>query len=131
VAVSGIPSPAEVHARLARGCGSNFAATSVASDDPGLRPRVLPLDPDSASAAVAAAVRNLPRWRLIGERDGVIHATRRTRIFRLVDDVFVLLEPAVGGTAVSVQSESRAGRRDLGQNRRNILELWRGLGVSE
>jgi uncharacterized protein (DUF1499 family) len=60
-----------------------------------------------------------------------VQATRTTRIFRFVDDISVLLEPAVGGTAVAARSGSRIGRGDLGQNRRNLAELWEALGLAE
>ncbi len=33
--------------------------------------------------------------------------------------------------AISARSGARIGRGDLGQNRRNLAELWRALGVAE
>jgi uncharacterized protein (DUF1499 family) len=126
-----VPTPAELRALLARGSGSNFAATSPAADDPRLRPRVLSLDPPAAVDRVAAAIAGLRRWRVVGHRDGVVQATRTTRLFRFVDDISILLEPAAGGTAVSARSASRVGRGDLGQNRRNLAELWQALGLAE
>ena len=126
-----VPTSDEVRALLARGSGRNFAATSPAAADPRLRPRVLPLAPEPAGEDVARAIAGIRGWRVIGRREGVIQATRTTRLFRFVDDVSILLEPAVGGTAVSARSASRVGRGDLGQNRRNLAELWRALGLGE
>ena len=75
------------------------------------------------------AIGGLRRWQVTGREDAVVRATRTTRLFRFVDDVLLLLEPAHGGTRVSARSASRVGRGDLGQNRRNLAELWRVLGV--
>ena len=124
----GVPTTGQVRALLARGSGSNFAATSPAATDPRLRPRVLALPPAAAADRVAGALAALRGWRLVGRGEGVIQATRTTRLFHFVDDISILLEPAAGGTAVSARSGSRIGRGDFGQNRRNLAELWRALG---
>ncbi len=128
---SRVPASTEVRALITRGSGRNYAATSPAADDPRLRPRVLPLAPAPAAERVIRALAGLRGWHVVGRRDGVIQATRTTRLFRFVDDVVILLEPAAGGTAVSARSASRVGRGDLGQNRRNLAELWRALGLGE
>jgi uncharacterized protein (DUF1499 family) len=126
-----VPTPDRVRGLLAQGSGSNYAATSPAATDPRLRPRVLPMPPAAAADRVAGALAALRGWRLVGRSDGVIQATRTTRLFHFVDDISILLEPAAGGTAVSARSGSRIGRGDLGQNRRNLGELWRALGLEE
>jgi uncharacterized protein (DUF1499 family) len=124
-----VPTADEVRAVLARGSGPNFAATSPAATDIRLRPRVLPLPLPAADDRVAGTIAALRGWRVVGRGDGVIQATRTTRLFRFVDDISILLEPAAGGTAISVRSASRIGRGDLGQNRRNLAELWQALGL--
>jgi uncharacterized protein (DUF1499 family) len=126
-----VPTSDEVRVLLARGSGSNFAATSPAASDPRLRPRLLSLAPEAAGDQVARAIGGIRGWRVVGRRDGVVQATRTTRVFRLVDDISILLEAAAGGTAVSARSASRIGRSDLGQNRRNLGELWQALGLQE
>ncbi|HEX6106906.1 MAG TPA: DUF1499 domain-containing protein [Gemmatimonadales bacterium] len=123
--MSGVPAPAAARALIQRGSGANFAAT--AAGDPRLLPRLLPLGVDQAADRVAGVIGRLARWRLTGREGRVLTATRTTRIFRFVDDVLVLLEPAPGGTRVLARSASRVGRSDLGQNRRNLAELWRAL----
>src|SRR5215207_2473354 len=100
-------SAAEVRALLARGSGSNFAATSPAATDPRLRPRVLALPLAAADDRVAGAIAAIRGWRVVGRGEGVIQATRTTRLFHFVDDISILLEPAAGGTAVSARSASR------------------------
>ena len=121
---------AEARILIARGSGRNFAATDPAATDPRLHPRTLPLAAEEAASAIARGIAALPRWRIVERRGPVITATRTTRLFRFVDDVLLLLEPVEGGTLVRVRSASRVGRGDLGQNRRNLAELWRALGVA-
>jgi uncharacterized protein (DUF1499 family) len=102
----------------------NWADTDEAGD-PLLAPLDLPLPPPEAEQRVAAAVRSLPRWRVEGvdSAAGTIRATRSTRLFRFIDDITVRLEPVPSGTRVHARSRSRVGVGDLGQNRRNLLEL--------
>jgi uncharacterized protein (DUF1499 family) len=126
-----VPTSDEVRALLARGTGRNFAATSPAPDDARLRPRVLPLAPEAAGQQIERAIAGLRGWRVVGREGGVIQATRTTRVFHFVNDVSILVEPAAGGTAVSARSASRVGPSDLGQNRRNLAELWQALGLGE
>ncbi len=117
-------------ARCSRGAAAPTSRPRVpAATDVRLRPRVLPLPPAAADDRVAGAIAAIRGWRVVGRGDGVIQATRTTRIFRFVDDISILLEPAAGGTAVSARSASRIGRGDLGQNRRNLGELWQALGL--
>jgi uncharacterized protein (DUF1499 family) len=89
-----------------------------------LAPVVVPLDPGAAAELVHKAVAALPRWRVESEAPGEFMLTRRTRLFGFVDDVTVTLKPAGPGTMIHAASKSRVGLGDLGQNRRNILELW-------
>lgn len=106
----------------------NWADTDE-PDDPVLAPLDLPLPPAEALARVEAAVRSLPRWRVeaLDPSAGTLTATRRTRLFRFVDDITVRLEPIPSGTRVHARSRSRVGLSDLGQNRRNLLELFAAL----
>lgn len=98
----------------------------------GLAPLVIPGPPAAAVRLVEAAVRSLPRWRVesADAAGGTMHLTRRTRVWRFVDDVRLALTPGAGGTVVHAESRSRVGVGDLGQNRRNILELWRALATA-
>ena len=96
---------------------------------PDLGPLTLPGSPVEAVRRVEQAVAGLPRWQ-VGSADpaaGTVHLTRRTRLWWFVDDVRLTLTPGAGGTVVHAESRSRVGLGDLGQNRRNILELWAAL----
>lgn len=115
--MNGLPDPDTARARHAEGNGSNVA---VATHD-------LPVAPEVVPGLVVEAAMGLPRWRHEGTRGAVIWLTRRTRIFRFVDDVQVLVEPAPGGARLLLRSASRVGKGDLGQNGRNLTELIAAL----
>jgi uncharacterized protein (DUF1499 family) len=107
----------------------NWADTDEPGD-PALAPVDLPLSSPDTLDRLAAAVRSLPRWAVTSQdaAAGTLHATRRTRLYRFVDDVHVRLEPLPGGgTRVHARSKSRVGIGDFGQNRRNLLELFGAL----
>jgi uncharacterized protein (DUF1499 family) len=89
-----------------------------------LAPVVVPLAVEQAAELVRKAAGTLPRWRVESESPGELKLTRRTGLFKFVDDVTVTLKPAGPGTMIHAASKSRVGKGDLGQNRRNILELW-------
>ena len=112
---------------IERGSGPNIAATEAGASDSRLHPRTLPLGPADAAERVVRAIVRLPRWRVTGHVGTVVSATRTSRLFRFVDDVVVLAEPAGNGSMLRARSASRIGRRDFGQNRRNLAELWRAL----
>src|SRR5262245_51653184 len=86
----------------------------------------LPLPPADALPRVESAVRSLPRWRVesVDPAAALLRATRRTRLWGFVDDVTVRLEPAPAGSRLHARSQSRVGKGDLGQNRRNLGELF-------
>jgi uncharacterized protein (DUF1499 family) len=105
------------------------------TDEPGdakLAPVELPLPPAEALARVEEAVRRLPRWRVesVDQAAGVLRATRSTRLWRFTDDVTLRLEATAAGTRVHARSQARVGKGDFGQNRRNLLELFRALQQS-
>jgi uncharacterized protein (DUF1499 family) len=105
-----------------------FTRNWADTDEPGgsaPAPLDLSLPPAEALARVEAVVRSLPRWHVeaVDAASRTVRATRRTRLFRFVDDVTVRLEPQGAGTRVHARSKSRVGVADFGQNRRNLLEL--------
>lgn len=118
---------------ILRGMICNEASLTDDSADPRLRPITLPLD---LAAAIDFAERRIdatPRWRVESiDRSAPIatlHATRRTRVWRFVDDVRLTFEPdpRSRGTRVKATSRSRVGKGDLGQNPRNLRELVAAL----
>ena len=83
--------------------------------------------PARALEVVKRAVATMPRWRVESESPEEIRLTRRTRTIGFVDDVVVAAKPAGPGTILQAARKSRVGIGDLGQNRRNILELWAAI----
>ena len=92
-----------------------------------LAPVVVPQPPEQAAELVRRAVAMLPRWRVESESPGELKLTRRTQVMKFMDDVTVTLIAAGSGTMIHAASKSRVGKGDLGQNRRNILELWAAI----
>jgi uncharacterized protein (DUF1499 family) len=70
---------------------------------------------------VRAALRTLPRVKLIRDNGDYIYAEFRTRLMRYVDDVEFFFD----GRVVQVRSCSRLGRRDFGVNRARVEDLRR------
>ena len=125
------PTEEEFRALLARGGGSNVAVTDVTSGDPRLQPRQFPFPVSTVRGRVISAILTLPRWEVQDSSGPVIWAVRTTRLWRFKDDVFVLVEPQGDASVVLARSASRVGKGDLGQNRRNLHELWRALERSQ
>ncbi len=107
----------------------NWADTDEGRD-PSLKPLDLAIARDEAIGSVESVVNQLRRWRIesADAESGTIHATRTTRICHFVDDVTIRFEVLSDEqTRVHARSKSRVGKGDLGQNRRNILELFRAI----
>lgn len=123
----GVPDEARFRALLAEGGGANIAVTADSADDRRLRPHAIPGQPAVARARLLEAIAGLPRWAVRDSAGPVLWATRTTRLFRFVDDIYLLAEARGDSTLVLARSASRLGEGDLGQNRRNLAELWAAL----
>lgn len=118
--MSQTPTPDAVRARHREGPSDNVAVAEW----------LLPEQPDSVIAALKRAALTLPRWEAHGEAGPVLWLTRRTRIFRFVDDITALAEAEGSGTRLLLRSASRVGKSDLGQNARNLQELRRAFDAA-
>lgn len=72
-------------------------------------------------AALEQIVRAQPRTAIVDAREDYLHATFTSRLFRFVDDVEFLIDPAT--RTVHFRSASRTGRSDLGVNRKRMTAL--------
>jgi uncharacterized protein (DUF1499 family) len=117
----------EFRALLSRGSGSNFVVTSDTAADSRLRTPTLPGSATDLRGRVLTALLTLPRWQIQDTSGAVIWATRATRLFRFTDDIYLLIESRPTGSAILARSASRVGKGDLGQNRRNLAEIWAAL----
>jgi uncharacterized protein (DUF1499 family) len=110
---------------LGRWFTKNWANT-IDPTHPDLTPVRLPIPFPDAYQRVLQAIQTLPpRWAVVDRVPNAIHLTRRTRVFGFIDDIVIgFAQEGVGVTLVHAESRSRIGKGDLGQNRRNILELF-------
>lgn len=93
-----------------------------------LLPLIVPLPVEKAIELVKRTVPALPRWRVEeSPAANELRLTRRTRTIRFVDDVVLTFHPEGSSTRIHMASRSRVGIGDLGQNRRNILELRKAI----
>jgi hypothetical protein len=91
--------------------------------------RVFPASLESLRAALADAFHELGWQWSPGPRG--FTAVWTSRVFRFKDDVVVELEPrGASETRALVQSRSRVGHYDWGQNARHIRELFRQVEAS-
>jgi uncharacterized protein (DUF1499 family) len=102
-------------------------ANTLEPTHPDLTPLALPLGAEAAANLVKQVVAQLPRWAIATEKPGELQLTRQTRIIGFVDDVTVTIVLTASGVLLHAASKSRVGIGDLGQNRRNILELWAAI----
>lgn len=72
-------------------------------------------------------IEEMPRTRVITVTDGYVHAEARSRVFRFIDDLELLILP---DWELVVRSASRVGRSDAGVNGRRVEELRERLGAA-
>ena len=90
----------------------------------GTRPIRLRAEGESSWDDVRAVVEAMPRLTVVSVSERYLHAEERSRLFRFVDDMELLL--AEDGELV-VRSASRLGRGDLGVNARRVERLRAAL----
>lgn len=83
--------------------------------------------PSTAWRRLCDLIEHQPRARIVQRSETYLHVEFRTRVFRFVDDVELLLDAA--GGLIHVRSASRLGKADLGTNRRRIEALRRHFGT--
>jgi len=82
-------------------------------------------DPQKSWAQMVEVVESLTRTTIVTKTETYVHAECRSKLFRFVDDLELLLNPATG--IVSIRSASRLGYSDLGVNRKRYKSLRRDL----
>jgi uncharacterized protein (DUF1499 family) len=100
--------------------------SSQAADD---AHRIDPLAYDGSAAEAMTRLRAvlaaLPRTRVVTATDSYLRAECRSLVFRFVDDLEFLLDGR--GKVIHFRSASRAGRSDLGVNRRRLEAIRRAF----
>lgn len=114
---------------LLRWFSKNWANTTEPTH-PDLVPLTMTGSVTDTAARLKAAAATLRGWSLQAETADGLHFVRRTRVFRFADDIRVTFRESDGTVRVDAESRSRVGKGDLGQNRRNIQELWRAVSAT-
>ena len=76
---------------------------------------------DKVQAAVRRALLAEARMRIVVDEPGYLHAEARSRIFRFVDDVQMVID--AGSRVIRFRSASRLGRSDFGVNRARMRRI--------
>ncbi len=110
---------------------TNHAQLDDNASDPLLRPIVFTMSVDEVASRVTQWAESMPLWELQSREQTAdslrLHFTRRTRVLRFTDDIYVRLSERDGKTRLDAESQSRFGKGDLGQNPRNLRELTKAL----
>jgi uncharacterized protein (DUF1499 family) len=93
----------------------NCVSTEAADARHAMPPLTYTGTPGDALRRARTALLAEPRTRIVTERPGYLHAEARSRLFRFVDDVEVVVDSTAG--VVRFRSASRVGRGDMGVNR--------------
>jgi uncharacterized protein (DUF1499 family) len=100
---------------------------SQAEDDHAIEPIHFDGDPDQAWALLHQVLAEQPRTRIIREEDEYLHAECTSALFRFTDDVEFLLDREE--RVIHFRSASRAGRSDLGVNRKRMEEIRKAFAA--
>jgi len=105
----------------------NHARFEEAAQNPFLRPITLSMSPEAAALLTRQWANQKKLWDVSTEASNdnnvTLELTRRTAIFRFIDDVKIEFRETKGGVRIHAESRSRVGKGDLGQNPRNLIEL--------
>jgi len=95
------------------------------ASDPGHRMEPFRFDgsPEEAMNRLKTVVAALPRSTIVTADERYLHVEVSSLIFRFVDDVEFLVDPAT--KTIQFRSASRTGRSDLGVNRQRMEDIRR------
>ena len=82
-------------------------------------------DTEKAYEQLVTIASDLPRTKLVEQRNDYWHGVCRSLIFRFPDDLEILKLPLKG--IIQVRSASRFGIGDLGVNRNRVKKLYKSL----
>jgi uncharacterized protein (DUF1499 family) len=108
-------------------CGRRPNCVSSHASSPRRRegPWRLAAEPAAVWEAARRLVAALPRTRIVDSADFYLRAEARSRVFRFVDDLELLLDPESG--TLAARSAARLGYSDRGVNRRRVRGLASAL----
>lgn len=103
----------------------NCISSTATDQEHSVPPLQLVGEPADLWPELVRLVSGMGRISIVTQTDTYLHAESRSRIFRFVDDLELLLNPDTG--QVHIRSASRLGYSDLGVNRRRYQTLQRLL----
>ena len=106
----------------------NFVSTGATDARHRMPPLAYSGAPGDALARLRAIVAACPRARVVEASERYLRAEFRSRVFRFVDDVEFLADPAA--QVVHFRSASRLGRSDFGVNRRRMETIARKFAAA-
>lgn len=86
-------------------------------------------DPALAWERLNGVMKSWPRTTIIAATETYLHAECRSLVFRFTDDVEFRLDPVA--RVIHIRSASRAGRSDLGVNRRRVEAIRKAFENEE
>jgi uncharacterized protein (DUF1499 family) len=121
------PTNLGVHDGRLAPCPASPNCVCTQDNDPGHAIAPIPFtgDPVEAMARLKRVLAELPRVEIVKEEGLYLHAEFRSLVFRFVDDVEFLVDPEA--RVIQFRSASRAGRGDLGVNRRRMEDIRRRI----
>ena len=99
----------------------NCVSSRAADEAHRVEPLTFSGSPEKAMARLRELIESTRGARVAVAEPGYLRATYKSRIFGFVDDLELLVDPDAG--VIHVRSASRAGRSDLGVNRRRVENL--------
>jgi uncharacterized protein (DUF1499 family) len=109
------------------GCPSspNCVSSEALDAEHAVAPLHLTGDPQKAWKAITKIVGQMPRHTIVEHTNHYLHVECKSRLFRFVDDLELLLDPAT--MVIAIRSAARVGKSDLGVNRRRVEALRKKL----
>lgn len=101
----------------------NCVCTQASDPDHRIEPLPFQGTPEEAMNRLSAIIATMPRAEIVTNSGGYMHVEFTSLMFRFVDDVEFLVDPAA--KVIHFRSASRVGRSDLGVNRRRMEEIRR------
>lgn len=121
------PESIGVHQQKLSSCPSspNCVFSDAEDQKHQITPFQLNQDFEAGWSGVFDAIVAIPHSTVISQSNHYIHAEIKSRLFRFVDDLELLLNPVTG--VIFVRSASRTGYSDLGVNRKRVEALRKKL----
>ena len=86
-----------------------------------IAPLILKGDPTTGWEAVVKVLDQLPRSKIVEATNRYLHMECKSRLFRFIDDLELLLNPVT--RVIAIRSAARVGKSDFGVNRRRVETL--------